>query len=280
MGHARLPRLGGGALRHADRHLPLLPGQGRGRPDAGRGAVAGPGRVYHGLPPRQQRHRPSWRRGGCERGNQAGFLRWWLATIVLGAAFLVGTAYEWHELIYRHHLTISRNLFGTTYYTLVGLHALHVTAGVIVMLIVLGLALAPPGDERQPGRGRAGLLVLALRGRRLGGRVHGGLPGGTVSPGFATRVRGETHGKRRANDGHNPRPRPRRIPSRCPGRRPRPGAGPRHHPAGRRRGPRHGLSRRRRRGRRCGPEHLDRPVAARPRACPRAPGRAGTRPSP
>jgi cytochrome c oxidase subunit 3/cytochrome o ubiquinol oxidase subunit 3 len=38
-------------------------------------------------------------------------------------------------------LTISRNLFGTTYYTLVGLHALHVTGGVTIMLIVLALAL-------------------------------------------------------------------------------------------------------------------------------------------
>jgi cytochrome c oxidase subunit 3/cytochrome o ubiquinol oxidase subunit 3 len=38
-------------------------------------------------------------------------------------------------------LTISRNLFGTTFYTLVGLHALHVTGGVTMMLIVLGLAL-------------------------------------------------------------------------------------------------------------------------------------------
>ena len=75
------------------------------------------------------------------RGNQRGFLRWWLATIVLGAVFLGGTAFEWHDLIYRHQLTISRNLFGTTYYTLVGLHALHVTAGVTILLIVLGLAL-------------------------------------------------------------------------------------------------------------------------------------------
>ena len=79
--------------------------------------------------------------GRLERGNQAGVLRWWLTTLVLGAAFLGGTAFEWHELIDRHQLTISRNLFGTTYYTLVGLHALHVTAGVTVMLIVLGLAL-------------------------------------------------------------------------------------------------------------------------------------------
>jgi cytochrome c oxidase subunit III len=76
-----------------------------------------------------------------ERGNQGGFLRWWLATILLGAAFLGGTAFEWRELIVRHHLTISRNLFGTTYYTLVGLHAVHVTAGLTIMLIVFGLAL-------------------------------------------------------------------------------------------------------------------------------------------
>jgi cytochrome c oxidase subunit 3/cytochrome o ubiquinol oxidase subunit 3 len=75
------------------------------------------------------------------RGNRGGFIGWWLATIVLGAVFLGGTAFEWHELIYRHGLTISRNLFGTTYYTLVGLHALHVTGGVTIMLIVLGLAL-------------------------------------------------------------------------------------------------------------------------------------------
>jgi cytochrome c oxidase subunit 3/cytochrome o ubiquinol oxidase subunit 3 len=75
------------------------------------------------------------------RGNQSGFILWWLATIVLGALFLGGTAYEWYGLIVHHELTISRNLFGTTYYTLVGLHALHVTGGVTIMLIVLGLAL-------------------------------------------------------------------------------------------------------------------------------------------
>jgi cytochrome c oxidase subunit 3 len=74
-------------------------------------------------------------------GDQAGFRLLWTATIVLGVAFLLGTAYEWRELITQHHLTISRNLFGTTYYTLVGFHGFHVTAGVVVMLIMLGLAL-------------------------------------------------------------------------------------------------------------------------------------------
>ena len=69
---------------------------------------------------------------------------WWLATIVLGVLFLAGTAYEWHDLITHEGLTISRNLFGTTFYTLVGFHALHVTGGVIAMSIVLGAGIARP----------------------------------------------------------------------------------------------------------------------------------------
>jgi cytochrome c oxidase subunit 3/cytochrome o ubiquinol oxidase subunit 3 len=60
---------------------------------------------------------------------------------VLGALFLLGTAAEWHDLIFNHHLTISRNLFGTTYFTLVGFHALHVTIGVILMGVVFALGL-------------------------------------------------------------------------------------------------------------------------------------------
>jgi cytochrome c oxidase subunit 3 len=74
------------------------------------------------------------------RGGEARFRLWWTVTIVLGITFLAGTAYEWRELI-RRGLTVQRNLFGTTYYTLVGFHGAHVSVGVIVMLIVLGLAL-------------------------------------------------------------------------------------------------------------------------------------------
>ncbi|MBY0526619.1 MAG: heme-copper oxidase subunit III [Gemmataceae bacterium] len=63
----------------------------------------------------------------------AGFRSWWLATIGLGALFIVGTMYEWHDLIFTHQLTPWRNLFGSTYFTLVGFHALHVTIGLIIM---------------------------------------------------------------------------------------------------------------------------------------------------
>jgi cytochrome c oxidase subunit 3/cytochrome o ubiquinol oxidase subunit 3 len=74
-------------------------------------------------------------------GQQQAFLGWWGLTIALGIIFLGGTALEWQSLIVEHHLTISRNMFGTVYFTLVGFHALHVTMGVFVMSIVLGLGL-------------------------------------------------------------------------------------------------------------------------------------------
>jgi len=74
-------------------------------------------------------------------GAPARFLRYWLATILLGAAFLAGTAREWYELITVHHLTIRTNLFGSTYYALVGLHASHVIAGMLLMLIVAAFGL-------------------------------------------------------------------------------------------------------------------------------------------
>jgi cytochrome c oxidase subunit 3/cytochrome o ubiquinol oxidase subunit 3 len=64
------------------------------------------------------------------------FSAWWGVTIALGATFLIGTGREWAFLI-RHGLTISTNLFGTTFYSLVGLHASHVIVGLIMLTAVL-----------------------------------------------------------------------------------------------------------------------------------------------
>ena len=69
------------------------------------------------------------------------FNAFWGLTILLGAIFLIGTAREWYKLITVDHLTISTNLFGTTYYSLVGLHALHVIVGLILLLTVLVFSL-------------------------------------------------------------------------------------------------------------------------------------------
>ena len=70
------------------------------------------------------------------RGARGAFVALWLATITLGGAFLFGTGREWHRLIYERGLTIATNLFGTTYYSLVGLHAFHVVVGLVLMTIV------------------------------------------------------------------------------------------------------------------------------------------------
>jgi cytochrome c oxidase subunit 3 len=69
------------------------------------------------------------------RGHVGAFTRWWLATLLLGVVFLAGTGIEWQRLITVDGLTISTNLFGTTYYSLVGLHAFHVTLGVIILAL-------------------------------------------------------------------------------------------------------------------------------------------------
>ena len=61
---------------------------------------------------------------------------WLLVTIVLGAVFLAGTAREWYRLIVGHGLTIGTNLFGTTFYSLVGLHASHVIVGLAILILL------------------------------------------------------------------------------------------------------------------------------------------------
>ena len=82
---------------------------------------------------------------------------WLLATVGLGAVFLCGQGREYAQLL-REHVTISRNLFGTTFFTLTGFHGLHVLIGLVALAILLGLALAGGfKDPRAPGVGAVGL---------------------------------------------------------------------------------------------------------------------------
>ena len=72
----------------------------------------------------------------------------WLAvlalgiTIGLGATFIAFTAIEWYGLIVDHGLTIRTNLFGTTFYSLVGFHAAHVIVGLCMLSLIFGLLVA------------------------------------------------------------------------------------------------------------------------------------------
>jgi cytochrome c oxidase subunit 3/cytochrome o ubiquinol oxidase subunit 3 len=78
---------------------------------------------------------------GLGRGQIGRCIGGLLATIALGSSFLFMTGLEWQGLIVDHGLWISTNLFGTTFYSLVGFHAAHVAIGLFLMTLVLALAL-------------------------------------------------------------------------------------------------------------------------------------------
>jgi heme/copper-type cytochrome/quinol oxidase subunit 3 len=73
-------------------------------------------------------------------GRRRPALAWLLATMALGAAFLTGQGGEYVSLI-RKDVIISRDLFGTTFFTLTGFHGLHVFIGLILLGTLFGLEL-------------------------------------------------------------------------------------------------------------------------------------------
>jgi cytochrome c oxidase subunit 3/cytochrome o ubiquinol oxidase subunit 3 len=91
-------------------------------------------------------------------GKVRSFGAWWLLTIILGAIFLYGTASEWHRLIYKEGLTITTNLFGTTYYSLVGLHGFHVIVGLFALSTVMAFTIL--GAVKQEHAERIDVLSL------------------------------------------------------------------------------------------------------------------------
>lgn len=92
------------------------------------------------------------------RGNVKLFTVWLFATIALGAIFVIGSFREWYRLIYEHGVTISSSLFGTTFYSLVGLHLSHVIVGLTMLSLVLIFSLL--GSVKQEHAERIGVLAL------------------------------------------------------------------------------------------------------------------------
>jgi cytochrome c oxidase subunit 3/cytochrome o ubiquinol oxidase subunit 3 len=92
------------------------------------------------------------------RANRTFCSLWLAATVLLGGIFLTGTAREWHKLIVRDGLTLQTNLFGTTFYSLVGLHATHVLVGLVMLSLALIFSLNGSMTAKHTGR----LEVLSL----------------------------------------------------------------------------------------------------------------------
>lgn len=93
-----------------------------------------------------------------EHGRIRIFAAFWALTILLGIVFLAGTAIEWKRLIYNDGLTIRTNLFGTTFYSLVGLHATHVIVGLLMLSLVMIFTLLGRVEQRHAER----IQVLSL----------------------------------------------------------------------------------------------------------------------
>jgi cytochrome c oxidase subunit 3 len=83
-----------------------------------------------------------------ERGNRVLTQRWLIVTLALGALFLANQIREFFVLDF----SPSSNGFGSMYYLITGFHALHVFAGLALIVVALGLTTAPGSLERRaPG---------------------------------------------------------------------------------------------------------------------------------
>jgi heme/copper-type cytochrome/quinol oxidase subunit 3 len=89
-----------------------------------------------------------WQAGiNFRNGNRRGALGWLVATIALGAFFLAGQGSEYASLV-QQNVTISRDLFGTTFFTLTGFHGLHVFFGLVMLLTLFGIEMKQEAGYR------------------------------------------------------------------------------------------------------------------------------------
>ena len=74
-----------------------------------------------------------------QRGEIGRMRVWLLATALLGMTFVGGQVYEF-TTFYREGLTLSTNLFGTTFYVLTGFHGTHVGVGILMLLSLVAMS--------------------------------------------------------------------------------------------------------------------------------------------
>jgi cytochrome c oxidase subunit III len=80
-----------------------------------------------------------------ERGERRKARAWIVTSFLLGAAFVSNTLYEWHDFASHGHAA-SLNAYWSLFYVMTGVHALHVTLGLVAMLFLLGRLKGPSGD--------------------------------------------------------------------------------------------------------------------------------------
>ena len=82
----------------------------------------------------ENKDKPGWAGGGILESSKF----WLMATAILGATFLGFQAYEFTSFVHEG-LTIRKNLFGSSFFTLTGFHGAHVTVGVLWLLTLFAI---------------------------------------------------------------------------------------------------------------------------------------------
>ena len=73
----------------------------------------------------------------AERGDVFGLRRWYVLTLIMGTAFVLGQAFEYYTLVTEHETTLAASAYGTVFYMTTGFHALHVTGGLYAFVYLL-----------------------------------------------------------------------------------------------------------------------------------------------
>jgi cytochrome c oxidase subunit 3 len=73
--------------------------------------------------------------------SQWGMVEWFFLTYALGAIFVSGQVFEYATLV-SEGVSLTSNAYGSAFYLTTGFHGIHVTAGLIAFLLVIGRAFA------------------------------------------------------------------------------------------------------------------------------------------
>ncbi len=76
----------------------------------------------------------------AHRGDERRLRLWLVTTAILGASFIAGQVYEFTTMVHEG-LGYTTNIFGSSFYSLTGFHGVHVTIGIMLLLIMLGMSL-------------------------------------------------------------------------------------------------------------------------------------------
>jgi len=94
-----------------------------------------------------------------QRGDHRGLRVWLLATAFLGMTFIGGQIYEFTVFV-EEGLKLQTSTFGSSFFVLTGFHGAHVTVGILMLLMLVGMSLAGRLDPAAEGARKVELIGL------------------------------------------------------------------------------------------------------------------------